>query len=401
VNRHRLTPLSAREAVALDVAVAVAVGCIGVWRELSQEPEVVRLVQLPVQYRVAVQLVGAALLLWRRQYPYAVGLATAALCLLAPTQSAPVSAYSVAAHGSDRRRVFVVIGAILVAFYLGGEVWRLADPFAAGFVIAFGAVLGLYVHARRALLAAAVERAETAEREQQWGAERAVAAERSRLAGEMHDVLSHRLSVMLLQAGALAGAISDPATRKAVDELRGNGVAALTELREVFGTFAPAESAGAGSTGPPDPPASQLGEQLADLVRQWTATGADISLRTAELPAGLSPTVGRTAFRIVQEALTNAAKHAAGAPVVVRITDAEAGIGIWVVNSGTATGVDPLVRDAGGGRGLAGLAERVALVAGRFDATPSHDGGFELTAWLPGRPLPADQIPVRPAAGRR
>jgi len=400
VNRHRLTPLSAREAVALDVAIAVAVGGIGVWRELSQEPEIIRLVQLPVQLRVAVQLVAAALLLWRRQYPYAVGIATAALCLLAPTQSAAVAAYSASAHGSDRRRVFAVIGAILVAFYLGGQVWRLADPFAAGFVIGFGAVLGLYVHARRALLAAAVERAETAEREQQWRAERAVAAERSRLAGEMHDVLSHRLSVLLLQAGALAGTVSDPVIRRAVDELRSSGAAALSELREVFGALAP-EVPTAGPTDKTGSTGSSLGEELAELVRQWTVTGAEICLDTDELPEGLSPTIGRTAFRVVQEALTNAAKYATGVPVVVRIAGAECGISISAVNGGTAAAVDALVRDAGGGRGLAGLAERIALVGGRFAAAPRPDGGFELTVWLPAQPQLAEKTSAQSATGPR
>ena len=397
VNRHRLTPLSAREAVALDVALAAAVGCVGVWRELSQEPEIIRLIPLPVQLRVAVQLIAAALLLWRRQYPYAVGFATAALCLLAPTQSAPVAAYSVAAHGTGRR-VFAVIGAILVAFYLGGEVWRLADPFAAGFVIAFGAVLGLYVHARRALLAAAVDRAETAEREQQWRSERAVAAERSRLAADMHDVLSHRLSVLLLQAGALAGTIEDPAARRAVDELRSSGAAALTELREVFWALAPVGPTEAaedhiGSAG-------SLADDLAELVREWRATGTDISLDVNGMPDALSPIIGRTAFRVVQEALTNAAKHAAGAQVQVRVAEAETGISICVVN-GVGTGVDALVRDAGGGRGLAGLAERIALVGGRFAAAPRQDGGFELTAWLPGQPQPADYTQVQPSTGLR
>jgi len=337
------------------------------------------------------------LLLWRRQYPYAVGIATAALCLLAPTQSAAVAAYSVAAHGSGRRRV-VVIGAILVAFYLGGEVWRLADPLAAGFVIAFGAVLGLYVHARRGLLAAAVDRAETAEREQQWRSERAVAAERSRLAGEMHDVLSHRLSVLLLQAGALAGTVSDPATRRAIDELRSSGAAALSELREVFGTLAPAVH----TAGPPDQPgaaAGSLGADLAELVQQWTSTGADISLVVDDLPDPLAPTIGRTAFRVVQEALTNAAKYATGAPVDVQVSGAETGISISVINLGSGATGDKLVRDAGGGRGLAGLAERIAMVGGRFAAAPRPGGGFALTTWLPGQPQLAGKTPVRPATG--
>jgi len=368
----------------LDVLIAAGVGCLGVWRELSQEPDVIRLVPLPVQIRVGVQILGAVLLLWRRQVPFAVGLGTAVLCLLAPTQSAPVAAYSVAAHGAGRRRVFAVIGAIALAFYLGGEIWRQEDPFAAGFVIGFGAVLGLYVRARRELLVAAVDRAEVAEREQQWRSERAVALERSRLAGEMHDVLSHRLSVLLLQAGALAGSVQDPGVRRAIEELRANGAVALGELRDVFGVLAPAVTSG------PDQVAddSSLGLELADLVRQWQSTGTTLSFTELDLPERLSPTIGRTAFRVVQEGLTNAAKHAAGSPVDVRVTGTESGITISIVNTAAATTADDLVRQSGGGRGLVGLEERTRLVGGSLTSAPRQEGGFEVHAWLPTRPQP-------------
>lgn len=384
VNRYRLSPLSAREAVGLDVLIAAGVGGVGVWRELAQEPEVARLVPLPVQWRVAVQIVGALLLLRRRQSPFQVGIGTAVLCLLAPTQSAPFAAYSIAAHGTGRRRVIAGIAAIVLAFYLGGQIWRQQDPLAAGFVIGFGAVLGLYVHARRALLTAAVDRAEAAEREQYWRSEQAAATERSRLAGEMHDVLSHRLNLLLLQAGALAQTVQDPPTRRAVEDLRASGALALGELRDVFGALASTPASGIEDRAAEQE--STLGPELAELTRQCRESGVALTMTEVNLPERLSPTISRTALRVVQEGLTNAAKHAAGSPVDVRVVGSDSGITISVINIRDASEVDDVVRQSGGGRGLTGLRERTELVGGSLVSASRPEGGFEVSAWLPSMP---------------
>ncbi|MET0864539.1 MAG: ATP-binding protein, partial [Nakamurella sp.] len=117
-----------------------------------------------------------------------------------------------------------------------------------------------------------------------------------------------------------------------------------------------------------------------------------------DLPERLSPVISRTAFRVVQEALTNAAKHAAGSPVDVRVTGAESGINISVINTADATVVDELVRQAGGGRGLAGIEERAQLVGGTLTSAPRPAGGFEVSAWLPTRLRPVGARPEQPTA---
>jgi signal transduction histidine kinase len=198
----------------------------------------------------------------------------------------------------------------------------------------------------------------------------------------MHDVLSHRLSVLLLQAGALAGTVQDPGVRRAIEELRANGAVALGELWDVFGVLAPAVETGSKQATDD----SSLGLELAELVRQWQSTGTSLSFTEIDLPERLSPTIGRTAFRVVQEGLTNAAKYAAGSPVDVRVTGTESGISISVVNTAAATTVDDLVRQSGGGRGLAGLEERTRIVGGSMTSAPREEGGFEVHAWLPTRP---------------
>lgn len=386
MTRRRLTPF---EAMAVDGAVALLTGAFGVWRELKQRPDVDRLVPLPLGWYVAVQVVAAVVLLWRRRYPLGVGLVLAALCVITPVQPPAVATYSAAVHAENRRAAALVIAALFLGWAVGAQIWQLDDPITGPVVIAFGVVLGLYVRARRSLYDALVERAERAEREKQWLADSSVATERSRLASEMHDVLSHRLSLLILQAGALSVASPDPVVRAAAEELRHNGATALTELKEVFGGLV------AGSVGTPaEPrtmspgavaPAVDTGGSVAQLVTGWCRGGGSASLSEQGRVGDLAPTVQRTVYRVVQEGLTNAAKHAPGATVRIDIACTTGEVTVVVHNGPPAGPPDQLLDHTGSGVGLSGLRQRVELLGGVLQAggEPAGTGGFRLSARLP------------------
>jgi signal transduction histidine kinase len=272
---------------------------------------------------------------------------------------------------------------------------------------AAGPLLAMYFDARRRLVAALTERAERAERERHLLAEQARAEERARLAGEMHDVVTHRVSLMVLQAGALRMTAADEATRQAAEELRAAGCQALDELRDLVGILRTAD----------DEDATPSTPGLAALVAESTGVGTPAELAEEGDPALASPVVGRTAYRIVREALTNVRKHAPGAQVTVQVSYAESGVRIAVRNtapprpaSARSDGALPggalhdgalaaialpdgalteRARDGaelaatGSGLGIAGLRQRVELVHGTLRATGLPDGGFCVEATLP------------------
>jgi signal transduction histidine kinase len=243
---------------------------------------------------------------------------------------------------------------------------------------AAGPLLAMYFDARRRLVAALTERAERAEREQNLLAEQARTEERARLAGEMHDVVTHRVSLMVLQAGALRMTAADEATRRAAEELRAAGCQALDELRDLVGILRTAD----------DEDATPSTPGLAALVAESTGVGTPAELAEDGDPALASPVVGRTAYRIVREALTNVRKHAPGARVTVQVSYAESGVRLTVRNTApplpASAGQDGAELSAlGSGLGIAGLRQRVELVHGTLRATGMPDGGFCVEATLP------------------
>ena len=241
-----------------------------------------------------------------------------------------------------------------------------------------GALIGLYVSARRGVVRGLRDRAERAEREQHLLAEQVRAEERARLAAEMHDVVAHRVTLMVLQAGALRVRAPDDGTRQAAEELRSTGCQALDELRDVIGllrrtTEGPDEEAGA--HGPlPD---------LSVLIAESGSVGVPVELIEEGDPPLASPVVGRTAFRIVQEALTNVRKHAPGARVRVDVSYRADGVRLAVRNTPPASPADAELASSGSGAGLAGLQQRVELIGGTFHSGPAPDGGFSVEASLP------------------
>jgi signal transduction histidine kinase len=237
-----------------------------------------------------------------------------------------------------------------------------------------GPLLALYFGARHALLQSLRERADRAERERYLLAEQARAEERARLAGEMHDVVTHRVSLMVLQAGALRMTSPDEATRRAAEDLRVTGCQALDELRDLVGIL----------RSHPDGDETPATEGLAALVAESASVGTPAELTEEGDPALASPLVGRTAYRIVREALTNVRKHAPGARVTVHVSYGDSQVRLAVRNTAAPGAADLSgLAGTGSGLGLSGLRQRVELVHGTLRAGPAPDGGFCLEATLP------------------
>ncbi|MEV7094307.1 histidine kinase [Amycolatopsis sp. NPDC051045] len=283
---------------------------------------------------------------------------------------------SQAARVLDRRTVLWVAGVLAV---VAARPWTPSwstTPF--GLLnTALPALSSLYFQARRQLLQSLRDRAERAEREQHLLAEQARAAERRRLAGEMHDVVTHRLSLMVLHAGALGVTSADPAARTAAEDIRREGALALDELRDLVGVLRNGVESGPRTLSPAEP------GDPARLVEESRSVGVTTELVVDGDPAQVSPTVARTAYRLVQEALTNVRKHAPGAAATVSLRYHPGGLDVSVGNTAAARMPDPALAGSGSGAGLAGLRQRVELVGGRFDAAPAPGGGFRVGAILP------------------
>jgi signal transduction histidine kinase len=283
-----------------------------------------------------------------------------------------LAAYGPFYYRKDRRAAFAAVGTMTL---IAARVW---DPSVSVITIAVlrtavGPLLALYFGARHVMLQALRDRAERAERERYLLAEQARAEERTRLAGEMHDVVTHRVSLMVLQAGALGITATDEATRKAAEELRAAGVQALDELRDLVGIL---------RTEPEDDQAPATAG-LAELVAESTAVGTPAELVEEGDPALASPVVGRTAYRIVREALTNVRKHAPGAHVVVRVSYDESQVRLSVRNTAVAALPATGLAATGSGLGLASLRQRIELVHGTLRAIGTPDGGFCVEATMP------------------
>ena len=263
------------------------------------------------------------------------------------------------------------------------------------------ALLVMYFGARKQLLDSLRDRAERAEREQELLAERARAQERRLLAAEMHDVVTHRLSLMVLHAGALGVVSSDQAVRTAAEDIRTAGTQALDELRDLVGVLRSEQPEG---TGTALDPASRSDARIPDpatLVAEAREVGEDVALVVDGSAPQLSPTVARTAYRIVQEALTNIRKHAPGAETRVELRrDRVDGVRIEVTNGPARRPRDEVLARSGSGSGLIGLRQRVELIGGVLDANASSDGGYRLSAILPAY-VPTQESGLHDSGDRR
>lgn len=287
---------------------------------------------------------------------------------------------------TDRRRAFVLIGLLAV---LGTRPWNPSWEITPLGVVntVLPAVAVLYLRARRELVDSLRERAERAEREQLLLAERARAEERRRLAEEMHDVVTHQLTLMVLHAGALGTGSTDPIVRTAAEDIRQTGTRALAELRDLVGVLRDAGQARADQRPEPAAPDPRT------LVDEARAVGETVSYDTDGDPERISPTVLRTAYRVVQESLTNARKHAPGAEVTVTMSYRADGVTVRVANDTASRPPDGALAGSGSGVGLFGLAQRVELIGGTLHTGPRPGGGYQVDAILPA------YVPTREDAG--
>ncbi|GAA0518499.1 two-component sensor histidine kinase [Saccharopolyspora subtropica] len=234
---------------------------------------------------------------------------------------------------------------------------------ASGAPMALGALVSL-----RQQLADSLRRLEEAtEAELAAKAETARAEERARIAREIHDAVGHHVTLLAVESAALAATAQDEVARETAGRMRALAKQALDEMRATLGL---------GTSGQPTGLSG-----IPELVGRVRRAGVDVELST-ELTEqhGVPPAVERAAYRVVQEALTNASKHAPGASVTVRLGCRDGVLRI-VVRNGAPQGRS--VEVGSGGSGLAGLSERVRMAGGWLDAGPSEDGGFELVAVLP------------------
>ncbi|MFI6758932.1 sensor histidine kinase [Micromonospora sp. NPDC050417] len=326
--------------------------------------------------------------LWvRRRWPVQLAVAALPLSLISAPSAMVVLIllFTVVVH-----RPLRVAGPVVVLHLLAALVfcWMRPDPtvslratVALAVTITASVVLwGMVVRARRQLVVSLRDRAYRAEAEQQLRVAQARHLERTRIAREMHDVLAHRISLLSLHAGALEFRPDAPPDEvaRAAGVIRDNAHQALQDLREVIGVLRE-EGAGEG----PERPQPTLAD-LAMLAEESRVAGMRVSVReqvdhAEAVPAG----IGRSAYRIVQEGLTNARKHAVGAAVTVTVAGGPGtGLSVEVCNR-WPVGQPPAQRIPGTGTGLVGLAERTSLAGGRLEHGRTESGDFRLAAWLP------------------
>jgi signal transduction histidine kinase len=338
---------------------------------------------------LALGAVACAALLLRRRWPVTVAL------LLIPAlvfSASSMGATAVAMTAVARYRPWRVTAAVLTVHAVTVVVlFRLVAADSRAFwqglvvVLALDAAMvasGLLVRSQR-------DRAREAEEGQRLRVEEARHAERERIAREMHDVLAHRISLLAVHAGALEVRRSaSEEERRAAGVIRQCAYEALEDLREVIGMLRDVPATDDAAAAEPDRPQPTL-TALPALIEQSRLAGTRITLDNglADLPAAPDG-IGRHVYRVVQEGLTNARKHAPGAPVRVRLAgpDGQGAAGLVVEVTNPLPGGAGVVPLPGAGSGLIGLRERMDLVGGRLEHGRTPDGEFRLHAWLPWRP---------------
>ncbi|MGN5732007.1 sensor histidine kinase [Arthrobacter psychrochitiniphilus] len=419
-----LAPESPWRTVALVVAVVVAdvlmsvlsIG-LGIDDGTVPDPENAGLEWARFGFAPLLAPLGAVALIWRHRFPRSVAATAAVLGVL----SFSGVAFFVALFLLAQRRLDWWVAAV-IALAIGTEAllgidtahWHyilLLSVFVYGAIAVWGAYRGQRRRLRESQLTELTNQAARAQAERVTDAERTRLAERHRIAREMHDTLAHRMSLVAVQAAALQVDAPDPETVASAGLIRETAHAALGELREVLGVLRD-DGTAAGSSDPDagtgewesvQPGAKSNADavyapagiaQIAGLVTQWRQAGIGVSysplpVAATEIPDPEIPdAVSRAAFRVVQEGLTNVARHApeAHADVYLELAHMSAGnaeLLVRVTNTaGTPSGSVP-----GAGLGLVGLNERVQILGGKLDYGPkgsgSNGGGFELAARMP------------------
>ncbi|SEM05502.1 sensor histidine kinase [Streptacidiphilus jiangxiensis] len=260
---------------------------------------------------------------------------------------------------------------------------------AIGFAVILFAVvvlLGVSIRAGREARSKLVEQEELTAEER---ARRTLLEERNRIARELHDVVAHHMSVISIQAQVAPHLVENPPAElvENLAGIRANAVEALAELRRVLGVLRSEEPAADGTQDAPQPTLERLGE----LLENVRAAGMTVKSETAGEPRTLPPGVELSAYRIVQEALSNAMRHAPGAAVRVELDYRAAGLGVRVTNTAPTRRPAP---SPGAGHGLLGMRERTAMLGGELATGATPDGGFEVFALLPAGRIDINSVPA-------
>lgn len=356
----------------LSTVAVAALTALALWPPLTRDSAAL----LWLDVTVAILSIAAVPVLLRRPLP--AGLAVSALAALSPVATPAATVAALYTARWRRLPTAAIVAAVGLAGHAAQGLWRPNPGLPYGWWLLLTAVAyaglvgwGALAQARAALLASLRERARRAEREQERRVAEARLAERTRIAREMHDVLAHRLSLLAVYAGALrVSPGAPPQERAAAEVIRQGAYAALEELRQVIWV---ARDPSAAELDGPQPTLADLPVLLEESHRAGTEVTLSVEGSLNEVPDG----IGRHVYRVVQEGLTNARKHAPGQTVHLRLS-ISGGAEVELCNDLVASSSIP-----GAGAGLAGLRERVTLLGGilSFGCTPNRR--FRLHAWIP------------------
>ncbi|MBE3010596.1 two-component sensor histidine kinase [Microbispora sp. NEAU-D428] len=353
----------------VDLAL-VTVAALDVWVNTWEE----------TRLGVVFAVLGCGALVFRRRFPFPVFLLTLPIMVTTEVAVAPlVALFTVAERSRNRRFLAVCVALTAIA---GSIPWPPSDLsevgqtftllfFVYNLAIAVAPVLfGQLVQARRDLARRLEEIEEAREHERALHAQAVVARERAQLSREMHDVVSHQVSLIAVQAGALQVATKDADAKEAARTIRSLSVTTLDELRTMVALLR--ASGGHATELTPQP-------TLADLHQLVESSGTHAEL-TGELPPTVGTPAQRAIYRTVQEALTNVRKHAPGATACVELWQEGDGIGVTVTNTPPTR---PSLSLPGSQQGLVGLRERAEILHGTLDAGPTVEGGYRVRLRIP------------------
>jgi len=389
--RHLIPPRVA------DALIAVAVAVLGLASGLGARAQHEHMPLAAILVLTAMGLV----LYPRRRHPAAVlGAVTAGVVTLIALGASLggsflavlCACYSAAVYGSRRLVIGLITGAVAAVALIGipqsfgfghGVLRAIPVPtiLAAAGAALFGLLIKNQFSTRNAQLAVMAERAEWASAQREQEARRATLAERLRIARELHDIIAHHVSVIVIQAqGAQRVADREPdRARQAMADVERTARTALEEMRRMLGLLRSPDDG-------EDADTLDITHGMADvaaLAGRMTGAGVAVTVRTTGEPFGVPEDVGLAVYRIAQEALTNVLKHAGPAQAEVHLHYGEQ-LEIIVSDDGRGaaavlTGTEP----PGAGRGTTGMRERVAMLGGRFSAGPRPGGGFQVRAVIP------------------
>jgi signal transduction histidine kinase len=375
-----------------DGALGVALAVVNV---LSVLPY--RGLQHPLWLAILLVTLQGVLLTGRRWHPVPIALAIGAVrvtydqsgLLFAPFPLGVAIAYYTVMDRTGAIWRWIVTGFVVAGISVALAAPGHNEPYDAitqAFIFLTAGVGGVLTRAKRGTMAAAESRAAWAEAELDRQSSRAAAQERAKIARELHDVVAHHVSLMAVQAEATASLLpgQPEKAQRSADIISDTARAALTELRRLLGVLrSPSEQLETA-------PSASLSE-LGGVLDQVRGAGLEVDFDVRGTPARLAPGVDLTAFRIVQEALTNTIRHAHTARATVTLTHEPGYITVSVADSGPRRGPDLAAAGAretalsGSGLGLAGIAERVASCGGQLSVGPTAAGGFSVSARLPVR----------------